>query len=118
MDTATSEVEMAESLNTATKNLADDMSEEEEEEDYHLVETPTTFLEHLWNNGGPSLGAMVILCDGLLDDLEYEKLSADWTMAFERHPCTTVEFCKLLSIKAASSNQMEVDFVRDMYTAT
>ena len=60
-DKATAEVEMAENLNTATKNLADDMSEEDEEEDSNLIETPTTFLEHLWNIGGPSLGSFCVM---------------------------------------------------------
>ena len=61
VDKATAEVEMTENLNTATKNLADDLSEEEEEEDSHLIETPPTFSEHLWNIGGPLLGAMVVM---------------------------------------------------------
>ena len=60
---------------------------------------------------------MVILCDELLDELEYKKLSLDWTMLIERHPCITTEFCKMLSIQAASLNQTEVDFVNEMHTA-
>ena len=44
---------MVESFNTATENIADNLSDEEEEEDSHLIETPSTFSEHLWNVGGP-----------------------------------------------------------------
>ena len=108
---------MVESFNTATKNLADNLSGEEEEEDSHLIKTPSTFSEYLWNINGTLIDAMVIFCDELLDELEYEKLSVDWTMVIERHPCIATEFCKMLSIEAASSNQMEVDFVKKMCTA-
>ena len=94
------------------------MSEEEEEEDSCMIETPTTFSKHLWNIGGPSLGTMIVLCDELSDELEYEKLSVDWTMAIERHSCITMEFYAMLYIEAAFSNQMEVDFFKEMCTAT
>ena len=60
---------------------------------------------------------MVVLCDELLDELEYEKLSVDWIMAIERHPCITTEFYEILSIGAASLNQTKVDFVKEMSTA-
>ena len=60
---------------------------------------------------------MIVLCDELLDELESENLSVDWTMAIERHPCITADFCELLSIEAASSNQTKVDFVKEMLIA-
>ena len=57
------------------------------------------------------------LVSWLFYELEYDKLSVDWTMAIERHPCITMEFREMLSIKAASLNQTEVDFVKEMHTA-
>ena len=113
----TADAEMEENLNKATEDLRDDMSEEEEEEESHLIKNPTTFAEHLWNIGGPSHGAMIILCDDLLDELGYEKLSEEWTMAVERHPFITTELREKLSIEAVSSSQTEENFVMEMRTA-
>ena len=60
---------------------------------------------------------MIILCDDLLDELGYEKLSEEWTMAVERHPFITTELCEKLSIEAVSSSQTEENFVMEMRTA-
>ena len=112
----TADVDMAENLNNATEDLTDDISEEEEEKS-HLIEDPNTFAEHLWNIGGPSHGAMIILCNDLLDELGYEKLSVEWSMAVESHPFITTELREHLSIEAVSSGQTEENFVKEMHTA-
>ena len=77
-------------------------------------ENPSSFKEQLWNNSGPSLGAMEIYVKAVLDELEYEELSEEWKEESEKHPFITDKLREFLANEAGSTREDKQVFLHEV----
>jgi hypothetical protein len=77
-------------------------------------QNPTSFKEQLWNDAGPSLGAMEVYVKEVLDELEYEEFSEEWEQEMEKHPYITKELREFLANEAGATREEQQAFLHEV----
>jgi len=77
-------------------------------------ENPGNFKEQLWNDSGPSLGAMNIYVNAVLEELVDEELFGDWEKKREKHPFISDELREYLENEAGTSREEQQDFLMEV----
>ena len=91
----------------------------EEDERDHRMGAPETFLDHLWNEAGPGLGAMLIACKALTEEEEYHEFMGRMGPEFAHGPIQspswmTAELVHRLDLEAEAAGKSNSEFLDEI----